>query len=122
VPDSLYERIGGETAVLAAVDLFYKKVIADKLTRPYFSGLDMALQSRKQVAFMAWAFGGPQEYKGRDLREAHRSLVKRGLSDTHLDAVTRHLRGTLEELGVAPPLIEEAMTIVATTRNEVLGR
>jgi hemoglobin len=118
----LFERIGGEAAVMAAVDLFYKKVMADELTRSYFSGLDMALQSRKQVAFMAWAFGGPEEYKGRDLREAHSPLVKRGLSDIHFDAVARHLRGTLEELGVAPPLIEEALTIVASTRNEVLGR
>ena len=73
---SLYERIGGEAAVMAAVDLFYKKVLEDELTRPFFAGLDMAAQSRKQVAFMMWAFGGPEPYKGRPLREAHKKLVE----------------------------------------------
>lgn len=120
---TLYERIGGENAVVAAVDLFYAKVMADELTRPFFERLDMAAQSRKQVAFMTWAFGGPNKYKGRDLRLAHSELVKRdGLGDAHFDAVTRHLRETLVELGVEPNLIEEALAIVAGTRTEVLGR
>lgn len=120
---SLYERIGGENAVVAAVDIFYAKVMADDLTRPFFERLDMAAQSRKQVAFMAWAFGGPNKYKGRDLRVAHAKLVEKdGLGDVHFDAVARHLRETLVELGVAPNLIEEALAIVASTRTEVLGR
>lgn len=120
--ESLYERLGGENAVLAAVDLFYQKVMADELTRPFFCGLDMAAQSRKQVAFMTWAFGGPAEYKGRDLNTAHKSLVNRGLGDAHFDAVAGHLKATLEELGVAQPLIDEALTTVGGTRSAVLGR
>src|SRR6188472_1659759 len=83
---TLYDRIGGEAAVLAAVDLFYEKVTADEVTRSYFEGLDMEAQVRKQVAFMTWAFGGPSEYKGRDLRAAHKVLVLRGLGDEHFDA------------------------------------
>lgn len=119
---SLYERLGGEAAVLAAVDIFYKKVIADPLTKPFFASLDMPAQIRKQVAFMTWAFGGPSEYKGRDLREAHDPLVKRGLTDAHFDAVAGHLKATLEELGVAAPLVNEALGIVGPTRSAVLGR
>ena len=120
---SLYERIGGESAVAAAVDLFYEKVVADELTRPFFSALDMAAQTKKQVAFMTVAFGGPVAYQGRDLRTAHSRLVKeQGLSDAHFDAVAGHLKATLEELGVAGDLVQEALTIVGGTRNEVLGR
>jgi len=118
----LYERIGGQAAVMAAVDLFYEKVLADDLTRPFFAGLDMAAQTKKQVAFMTWAFGGPEEYKGRDLRSAHAPLLKRGLGDAHFDAVAKHLEATLTELGVARDLIDEALTLVAGTRSEVLGR
>jgi hemoglobin len=120
---SLYDRIGGEAAIMAAVDLFYRKVLDDELTRPFFSGLDMMAQTKKQIAFMAWAFGGPSQYKGRDLREAHADLVRqKGLSDAHFDAVARHLDATLTELGIARPLIDEALGIVASTRTEVLGR
>lgn len=118
----LYERIGGQAAVMAAVDLFYEKVLADDLTRPFFAGLDMAAQTRKQVAFMTWAFGGPDEYKGRSLRAAHAPLLNRGLGDAHFDAVAKHLEATLTELGVARNLIDETLAIVGGTRNEVLGR
>ena len=119
---SLYERIGGEAAVMAAVDIFYQKVIGDELTRPFFAGLDMDAQVKKQVSFMTWAFGGPQEYKGRDLRTAHAGLVTRGLSDQHFDAVAGHLAATLLELGVKDELIQEALKIVGGQRSAVLNR
>jgi hemoglobin len=120
---SLYDRIGGESAIIAAVDLFYAKVMDDPVTRPFFEALDMKAQTRKQVAFMTWAFGGPAEYKGRDLRTAHAELVKkRGLNDVHFDAVAGHLRETLQELGVPADMVGEALAIVAGTRSDVLGR
>jgi len=120
---SLYERIGGQPAVMAAVDRFYEKVLADEVTRPFFEALDMEAQIKKQIAFMTWAFGGPVEYKGRDLRTAHAGLVRaQGLSDLHFDAVVKHLRSTLVELGVPAELVKESLQIVAGTRKEVLGR
>lgn len=120
---SLYEKVGGEAAVMAAVALFYEKVLADDVTKPFFEGLDMDKQTKKQIAFMTVAFGGPDEYKGRDLRTAHAGLVKnRGLTDVHFDAVAKHLTDTLVELGVAQELIDEAIGTVASTRNEVLNR
>ncbi len=120
---SLYERIGGEAAVTAAVDLFYDKVMADERTRRFFAGIDIAAQIKKQMAFMTLAFGGPDEYKGRDLKSAHAGLVKHhGLGDVHFDAVAEHLKATLDELKVPADLVEEALTIVAGTRSQVLGR
>jgi hemoglobin len=120
---SLYERLGGEAAVVAAVDLFYEKVLQDPLTAPFFDVLDMEAQTRKQVAFMTVAFGGPDEYKGRDLREAHAKLVReKGLDDAHFDRVAEHLVATLHELGIAQPLIDEVLGIVGGTRPEVLQR
>lgn len=120
--ESLYDRLGGPVAVMAAVDIFYQKVLADPVTAPYFSGLDMQIQVKKQVAFMTWAFDGPDEYKGRDLRTAHQDLVKRGLSDVHFDAVSTHLVATLKEMGVEQSLIDEAMARIVPTRKDVLSR
>lgn len=119
---TLFERLGGEEAIIAAVDLFYEKVLADPLLSGFFKPLGSDQLAQKQVAFMAWAFGAPTEYRGKPLREAHAGLVARGLGDTHFDAVAAHLRATLEELSVESALIDEALAIVATTRAEVLGR
>jgi hemoglobin len=121
--ESLYERIGGEGALMAAVDLFYAKVLANDLTRPFFESLDMQAQIRKQISFMSWALGGPESYKGRDLTAAHAHLVKaKGLSDAHFDAVAVSLEQTLVELGVERALVDEVLGVVGQTRNSVLGR
>jgi hemoglobin len=119
---SLYERIGGEGAVMAAASLFYERVLADPLTAPFFEALDMEAQIKKQIAFLSWAFGGPGEYRGRDLRIAHAPLIERGLSDAHFDAVADHLRAALVELEVDDGTIAEVLGIVATTRVQVLNR
>ena len=122
VSDSLYDRLGGEAAVLAAVSRFYEKVIADEVTSPFFRGLDMDAQTKKQVAFMTWALGGPEEHRGRDLRAAHRPLRERGLSDVHFDRVATHLGDTLRELGVEEALVAEVLGKIGGLRNEVLDR
>jgi hemoglobin len=106
---SLYERIGGENPVTAAVGLLYQKILADETLRHFFAGLDMQAQVKKQVSFMTLAFGGPASYSGKDLREAHARLVSRGMSDVHFDAVVRHVKDSLEELGVAQELIDEVL-------------
>lgn len=120
---SLYERIGGEPAIMAAVNLFYEKIMKDEVTRPFFANLDMNAQVQKQIAFMSRALGGPVEYHGRNLRAAHAKLVnEQGLADRHFDAVASHLKTTLEELGVEQALVNEAVTAIGGMRDEVLGR
>jgi hemoglobin len=120
--ESLYDKIGGEAAVNAAVDLFYRQVLADDHISKFFDTTDMEEQHKKQKAFLTMAFGGPNEYTGKDMREAHAKLVEDGLTDSHFDAVAVHLQKTLEELGVAADLIGQVMEIAGSTREDVLGR
>jgi hemoglobin len=119
---TLYERIGGKEAVAAAVDLFYEKVLADERIAGFFSGIDMKAQGPKQRKFLAYAFGAPVKYDGRDLRSSHAALVARGLANTHFDAVGENLALTLAELNVPAALIKEVMLLVESTRKDVLGR
>ncbi len=119
---SLYERIGGEAAVNAAVDVFYRKVLADDRINMFFEGVDMEKQAAKQKGFLTFAFGGPANYSGKDMREGHAHLVAKGLNDSHFDAVMENLGATLTELGVPDDLITEAAAIAESVRNDVLGR
>jgi len=120
--DTLFEQIGGDAAVNAAVDIFYRKVLADDRINKFFDGVDMEKQAAKQKAFLTMAFGGPHNYTGKDMRDGHAHLVKQGLNDTHFDAVVENLGATLKELGVADELISQVAAIAETTRNDVLGR
>ena len=120
--ESVYDQIGGENAVDAAVDIFYRKVLMDDRISRFFETVDMEEQRTKQKAFLTMAFGGPNEYTGRDLREAHAKLVDDGLDDSHFDAVAGHLQATLEELEVGADLIGQVMAIAASTKDDVLNR
>ncbi len=120
--DSLFNRLGGDAAVDAAVDIFYRKVLADDRINEFFADVDMDKQAAKQKAFLTMAFGGPNSYTGEDMRKGHAHLVARGLNDSHFDAVVENLGSTLKELGVSDDLIGEVAAIAETTRNDVLGR
>lgn len=120
--ESLYDRIGGDAAVNAAVDLFYRKVLADDRINKWFEGIDMEKQHAKQKSFLTFALGGPNNYTGKDMRDAHAAMVAKGLNDADFDAVMENLGATLTELGVPADLIAEAAAIAESTRNDVLGR
>jgi hemoglobin len=120
--ESIYDRIGGEAAIDAAVDLFYRKVLADDRISKFFDDVDMERQAAKQKGFLTMVLGGPNNYTGKDMRDGHAHLVQRGLNDSHFDAVMENLGATLTELGVPDELIAEAAAIAESTRNDVLGR
>ena len=122
VTQSIYEQIGGEAAVNAAVDIFYRKVLSDDRISHFFDDVDMERQSAKQKAFLTMAFGGPNNYSGKDMRDGHAHLVARGLDDSHVDAVAENLVATLQELNVPANLIEGVVAICESVRDDVLSR
>ncbi|CAG0999414.1 Group 1 truncated hemoglobin GlbN [Gammaproteobacteria bacterium] len=119
---TLFEQLGGEAAVNAAVDIFYRKVLNDDRISRFFEGVDMEKQAAKQKAFLTMAFGGPHNYTGLDMRKGHAHLVAQGLNDSHFNAVVEDLGATLKELGVSDALIGQVAAIAESTRNDVLGR
>ena len=96
---SVYEKIGGAPAVDAAVD--------------------MEGQHAKQKAFLTMAFGGPNEYTGKDMREAHKHM---NLTEEHFNAVAECLVGTLQDLNVPQEQIDEVVTIAVSVKDDVLNK
>ena len=119
---SLLERLGGAPAVNAAVDIFYRKVLADDRIAHFFEGTDMKRQAAKQKAFLIMVMGGPANYTGKDMRAGHAHLVERGLDDSHVDAVIENLGATLKELGAQAADIAEVAALANSVRDDVLNR
>lgn len=120
---TLFERIGGDAAVDAAVDRFYEIVLADDRIRHFFAGVDMTRQTAHQKLFLKYAFGGLPNYPGRALRHAHEHLAReQGLNDTHFDAVLDDLGRALRDLAVPDDMIAEVVRVAESTRNAVLDR
>lgn len=118
---SLIDNLGGPEAALGfiipAVEIFYKKLISDDRISSYFDGMDTDRIKRKQVEFLTYVFGGPAAYTGRDIAEAHKTLIEeRGLNEYHFDIVAGHFHDTLVELECANEIVEEADAILHTAR------
>lgn len=114
----LFDRIGGEAALEAAVDVFYDKLTTDDMLKGYFVGFDMDRLKAHQRKFMKVAFTKiPDDFDvGAFLSEKHAKLFERGLSELHFDAVATHFVATLESLGVEQNLINEAVSVIAPLR------
>lgn len=115
---SIYEKIGGEAAVDAAVDIFYRKVLLDERISQFFDTTDMASQHTKQKAFLTMAFEGPNNYSGKDMREAHKHM---NLTEEHFIAVAENLVATLQELNVPSDIIDEIIDICLSVKSDVLN-
>lgn len=119
---SLFTELGGDEAIAVALDRFYEKVLADPEVSVFFEGVNVEGVKAQQRDFLAMAFGGPDRYRGRDLRGAHASARAKGLDEHRYSVFMGHFRDTLEELGVDDERIERVMAIAHTGKDDVLGR
>jgi hemoglobin len=119
---SIYDELGGEDKIQEIVELLYGKVLVDQRIARYFDGVDIVRQIEKQKAFLAMVLGGPVQFSGRALSVAHRDLVHRGLSDSHVDALLEDLGAALNKLGVRKSLTARILTTANSFRDEVLSR
>jgi hemoglobin len=115
---SIYDSIGGASAVRAAVDDFYERVLADTRLEPFFADIDLQRLKAHQRAFIAAAIGGPQIFQGRDMASAHAGL---GIEDADFDAVVGHLVDTLTGLGVPEETIGLIGGALAPLRSVVVS-
>lgn len=114
-----YDEIGGPSAVAAAVDLFYTKVLADDSLTPYFQTADMARLKAHQRAFIAAAIGGPEIYQGRPLAAAHASL---GITKEAFVAVVDHLLAALIELSVPRDVVTQIGIQLGPLEQEIVSQ
>jgi len=107
---SIFDQIGGPSAVTAAVDDLYRRVIGDPALTRYFDGVDMKALMAQQRSFIAAAIGGP-------MPDSHAYV---NIAPEHFDRVVEHLVDTLSDLGVSPSLIEAISARLTPLKVEVV--
>ena len=116
---SLYDRLGGGEAVKAVTIRFYAAVFDDPLLAPHFAGVDMAVQAAMLASFLSIAAGGPGQYRGRSLRDAHAALR---IGDAEFDRVVELLAAALRAAGAGDGAVAEVAGAAETLRGDILGR
>lgn len=117
--EQLYDQIGGRDAVEVIVDDFYDSVLGDERINHYFADQDMTDLRAHQIQFISSVTGGPVDYGGADMREAHAHL---NLREEDFQAVAAHLETALRDNGVSEENIEQILARVAELKAPVLNQ
>jgi hemoglobin len=122
---SLYDRIGGEAALTKVVDDFVAKAAANPKVNFTRNGTwvasDAAVKRLKThlVNFLGSAFGGPQKYTGRSMKESHRGMA---ITQAEFDALAADLKAVLEANKVPKAEVDEIMKIAASTAPDIVEK
>jgi hemoglobin len=117
-PASHYDRIGGVGAVKVAVEHFYDRVLADADLAGYFTYVDMENQRRHMVLMLTTVLGGPNNYTGRGLAEAHQPL---NIPVEHYAKVGAHLSATLRKLDVPADILSDVQAVLTEVQDHVVS-
>lgn len=116
---SIYDAIGGEEALIAVVDDFYDRVLADSQLAPFFAGANMNKLKGRQVDFFSVALGGPHAYEGQTMRDVH---AGRGIGQSDFDKVASHLTDSLAAAGVPGELVTQIIAAIAPLADDIVSR
>jgi len=93
----LYDRLGGQRAIVAVVDDFIGRVAADTRINQRFANTDIPKLKLLLVEFVCMATGGPCKYTGIDMETSHGGME---VVDEEFTALVEDLVGTLDAFKV----------------------
>jgi hemoglobin len=96
-PNELYDRLGGQRAIVAVVDDFVGRVAADDRIRLRFINTDIPKFKALLVEFVCMATGGPCKYTGQDMETSHAGME---LVEDEFNALVEDLSATLDKFKV----------------------
>ena len=105
----LFQRVGGEATVEAAVNRFYSKFLKHGEISHFFEFVDMDSQRMKLRVFFRLILGGNRKYSIDRLIATHRPMLKSDLSISHVELWLALTQETLNELDIPKELIDEFM-------------
>jgi hemoglobin len=120
--DTLYDRLGGPSGIDKLVDRLVDLHLANPLIATRWSRLDDAAMQRGRSmakAFFAAGSGGPVEYRGRSMSEAHAGM---NISDGEFMAVLDDIVQAMSELGYPRPVCDEVLGIAYSLKGEILRK
>jgi hemoglobin len=120
--ETLYDRLGGQDGVNKLVDRVIDLHLQNETVGPRYRNLDedrLARSREKAKEFFAAGAGGPVEYTGRSMIEAHTGM---NVSPTEFVAVVDDIMGAMKEIGYPQPVCDEVLGIAYSLKEEIVHR
>jgi hemoglobin len=116
---SLYDRLGGQGAVVAVVDDFVANVAADNRINKFFAKTDIPRFKKLLADQICAGTGGPCTYTGRDMKSAHAGM---GINDAQFNALVEDLVKSLDKFKVPEKEKGELLGVLGPMKPSIVGQ
>ena len=117
-PASLYDRLGGKTAITAVVDSFVARVAADTRINGKFARSNIPRVKTMLVDQICAQSGGPCTYTGRSMKEAHANM---GVTDGEFGALVEDLIATMAAFNIPQMEQDDLLTALGAMRTDIVA-
>ena len=123
-PKSLYDRLGGKSAIVAVVDEFVANCAADARINKFFAATAsdknrLATFKNHLVNQVCEAAGGPCKYTGKDMKSAHAGL---GISNADFNALVEDLTKALDKFKVGKTEQDQLLGVLGPMRPQIVEK
>ncbi|HTD84026.1 MAG TPA: group 1 truncated hemoglobin [Gemmatimonadaceae bacterium] len=114
---SLYDRLGGKTAIAAVVDTFVAKVAADARINKKFAKSNIPRVKTEIVDQICAETGGPCAYTGRSMKQAHLNM---GVTDGEFNALIDDLTAALNAFKVPSREQNDLLSALGAMKGDIV--
>lgn len=121
---SLYDRLGGKTAIVAVVDQFVANVAGDKRINTFFKATAadktrLAKFKTNLVNLICQGSGGPCKYTGKSMKTAHKGM---GITDANFNALVEDLVAALNKFKVGTKEKNDLLALLGPMKPDIVGQ
>jgi hemoglobin len=114
---SLFERLGGTSAIRSVVEDFVARCAGDSRINKKFVRTDIPRLKSMLVDQVSEATGGPAKYTGRDMKTTHTEM---GVTTGEFNALVEDLVATLNKLGVGKSEQDELLGVLGPMKPDIV--
>ena len=117
--DSLYQALGGKPGIGRIVEGMLLNVARDERIVAHFRNVNIELLRGQLIDKFCVEAGGPCQYMGDDMVEAHKGQQ---ISRSEFNALVEDLIKAMEAQGVPVPTQNRLLVRLAAQRGEIIGK
>lgn len=123
-PQTLYERLGGIEAISLVVDKFLANVVGDNVINARFAAtvadpFRTQLLRNNLIDQICAGSGGPCQYKGKTMLEAHQGM---NITDAEFNALVGDLVAALDFYDVPDQEKNDLLAILGPMKPDIVGQ
>lgn len=115
----VFRDFGGQAGLVALVDDFMVKLMADPRTKPYFANVDREHVKKMLVLQFCVILGGPCTYVGNNMKAEHRGM---GVDRADFNALVEDLQQAMDARDIPFRSQNKLLAVLATMHDEIISQ